>query len=225
MEPPAGYGHEDIRDEKAKVLRAMPPLRPNDVIRGQFAGYTDEPGVAEDSAVETFVALRAHVDTWRWAGVPFFIRAGKRLPVTATEVLTRLRRPPKAIAGRGEDAGEANYVRFRLSPDIAISLGARIKAAGETMTGTDIELALHEQPGPAGLAPYERLLGGAMDGDASLFAREDEVEAAWAVVDAVLGDVTPLHGYQPVTWGPEQAANLTLHHAGWHDPPSGQAGK
>ncbi|MFV5994235.1 glucose-6-phosphate dehydrogenase [Streptomyces sp. NPDC056231] len=225
MEPPAGYGHEDIRDEKAKVLRAIPPLRPDDVIRGQFAGYTDEPGVAEDSAVETFVALRAHVDTWRWAGVPFFIRAGKRLPVTATEVLTRLRRPPKAIAGRGEDAGEANYVRFRLSPDISISLGARIKAAGETMTGTDIELALHEQPGPAGLAPYERLLGGAMDGDASLFAREDEVEAAWAVVDAVLGDVTPLHGYQPVTWGPEEAANLTVHHAGWHDPPSGQAGK
>jgi glucose-6-phosphate 1-dehydrogenase len=225
MEPPAGYGHEDIRDEKTKVLRAIPPLRPDDVIRGQFADYTDEPGVAEDSAVETFVALRAHVDTWRWAGVPVFIRAGKRLPVTATEVLTRLRRPPKAIAGLGRDAGEANYVRFSLSPDIAISLGARIKAEGEAMTGTDVELALHEQPGPAGLAPYERLLGGAMDGDASLFAREDAVEAAWAVVDAVLDDATPLHRYQPGTWGPDHAANLTARHDGWHDPRPAQAGK
>jgi glucose-6-phosphate 1-dehydrogenase len=225
MEPPAGYGREDIRDEKAKVLRAIPPLRPDDVIRGQFSGYTDEPGVAEESAVETFVALRAHVDTWRWAGVPFFIRAGKRLPVTATEVLTRLRRPPKAIAGRGEGAGGANYMRFRLSPDIAISLGARVKAAGEAMTGTDVELALHEQPGPAELAPYERLLGDAMNGDASLFAREDEVEASWAVVDAVLGDATPLHPYQPGTWGPEQAAKLTARHGGWHDPRPARAGE
>ncbi|MFE7974404.1 glucose-6-phosphate dehydrogenase [Streptomyces shenzhenensis] len=224
IEPPAGYGHEDIRDEKAKVLRAMPPLRPDDVIRGQFSGYTDEPEVAEDSAVETFVALRAHVDTWRWAGVPFFIRAGKRLPVTATEVLARLRRPPEAIAGR-EDAAEANYVRFRLTPDIAISLGARIKAAGEAMTGTGVELALHEQPGPAELAPYDRLLGQAIDGDASLFAREDAVEAAWAVVDAVLDDATPLHHYQPGTWGPEQAAGLTAHHGGWHDPRPAEAGK
>ncbi|MFB7108643.1 glucose-6-phosphate dehydrogenase (NADP(+)) [Streptomyces sp. NPDC056291] len=223
MEPPAGYGHEDIRDEKAKVLRAMPPLRPDDVIRGQFSGYTDEPGVAADSAVETFVALRAHVDTWRWAGVPFFIRAGKRLPVTATEVLARLRRPPEAIAG-GQDVGEANYVRFRLTPDIAISLGARVKAAGETMTGTGVELALHEQPGPAKLAPYDRLLGDAFDGDASLFAREDAVEAAWTVVDAVLDDATPLQRYEPGTWGPEQAADLTARHGGWHDPHSAEAG-
>ncbi|MFE7214102.1 glucose-6-phosphate dehydrogenase [Streptomyces sp. NPDC001698] len=224
MEPPAGYGHEDIRDEKAKVLRAMPPLRPDDVIRGQFSGYTDEPGVAEDSAVETFVALRAHVDTWRWAGVPFFIRAGKHLPVTATEVLARLRRPPEAIAG-GRDVGDANYLRFRLTPDIAISLGARIKTAGATMTGTDVELALHEQPGPAELAPYDRLLGDAFDGDASLFAREDAVEAAWTVVDGVLGDATPLHRYEPGTWGPEQAADLTARHGGWHDPRSAEAGK
>ncbi|MDR0342662.1 MAG: glucose-6-phosphate dehydrogenase [Nocardiopsaceae bacterium] len=224
MEPPAGYGHEDIRDEKAKVLRAIPPLRPSDVIRGQFSGYTDEPGVAKDSAAETFVALRAHVDTWRWGGVPFFIRAGKRLPVTATEVLARLRRPPDANAGRDGD-GEANYVRFRLSPDIAISLGARIKAVGETMTGTDVELALHEQPGPAQLAPYDRLLGDAMDGDASRFAREDAVEAAWTVVGSVLGDATPPHRYQPGTWGPEQAASLTARHGGWRDPRSAEAEK
>ena len=224
MEPPAGYGHEDIRDEKSKVLRAIPPLRPNDVIRGQFSGYTGEPGVAEDSAVETFAALRAHVDTWRWAGVPFFIRAGKRLPVTATEVLARLHQPPEAIAG-GEDAGETNYVRFRLSPDIAISLGARIKAAGQAMKGTGVELALHEERGLAELAPYDRLLGDAMDGDASLFAREDAVEAAWAVVDPVLGGTTPLHRYQPGTWGPEEAADLTARHGGWHDPRSAEAGK
>jgi glucose-6-phosphate 1-dehydrogenase len=224
MEPPAGYGHEDIRDEKTKVLRAIPPLRRGAVIRGQFDGYTDDPGVAKDSTVETFVALRAHVDTWRWAGVPFFIRAGKRLPVTATEVLARLRRPPQAIAG-GNDAGEANYVRFRLSPDIAISLGARVKAPGEAMTGTDVELAFCEQPGSADLAPYERLLGGAMLGDASLFARQDAVEAAWAVVDAVLGDAVPLCRYQPGTWGPGQAAGLTARHGGWHDPRTAEAGK
>lgn len=224
MEPPAGYGNKDIRDEKAKVLRAMPPLGPDDVIRGQFSGYTNEPGVAEDSTVETFVALRAYVDTWRWAGVPFFIRAGKRLPVTATEVVARLHGPPAAIAG-DEDAGEANYVRFRLTPDTAISFGARVKAPGEAMTGTDLELAVHEQPAPAELAPYERLLGDAMNGDASRFAREDAVEAAWAVVDAVLGDATPLWRYEPGTWGPEQAADLTADRGGWHDPRATEAGK
>lgn len=217
MEPPAGYGHQDIRDEKVKVLRAIPPLRPRDVIRGRFAGYTDEPGVAKDSTVETFVALQARVETWRWAGVPFFIRAGKRLPVTATEVLVRLRCPPEAI-GDVKGRFPANYLRFALSPDIAISIGARVKAPGEAMTDTDVELALHSQPGSAELAPYERLLGDALDGDASLFAREDAVEAAWAVVDPVLGDVTPLHPYQPGTWGPEQARDLAAAHGGWQDP-------
>jgi len=222
MEPPAGYGHEDIRDEQTKVLRAMPPLRPDSVIRGQFSGYTRERGVAEQSTVETFVALRAHVHTWRWAGVPFFIRAGKRLPVTATEVLARLRQVPEAIADRTE-ARETNYMRFRVSPDIAISLGARVKAAGEAMTGTGVELTLQEQLGPAELAPYERLLGDAMDGNASLFAREDAVEAAWTVVDPVLGDASPLHRYQPGTWGPEQAAGLVARHGGWLDPRPAEA--
>ncbi len=217
MEPPAGYGHQDIRDEKVKVLRAIPPLRPRDVIRGQFAGYTDEPGVAKDSTAETFVALRARVETWRWAGVPFFIRAGKRLPVTATEVLVRLRRPPEAI-GDARHSRPANYLRFALNPDITISVGARVKAPGEAMTGTDVELALHSQPGSAELAPYERLLGDALEGDASLFAREDAVEAAWAVVDPVLGRAAPLHAYQPGTWGPEQAQDLVASHDGWRDP-------
>jgi glucose-6-phosphate 1-dehydrogenase len=223
MEPPAGYGHQDIRDEKVKVLRAMPPLRRGNVIRGQFTGYTGERGVAADSTVETFVALRARVDTWRWAGVPFFIRAGKRLPVTATEVLIRLRRPPAAIgdANRGH---RPNYLRFALSPDITISFGARVKAPGEAMTGADVELALHSQPSSAELAPYARLLGDALHGDASLFAREDAVEAAWAVVDPVLGDAGPLHRYEPGTWGPEQATALMARHDGWHDPHSQGAG-
>ena len=205
MEPPPGYGHEDIRDETAKALRAIPPLRRDAMVRGQFTGYTNEDGVARDSTVETFAALRARVDTWRWAGVPFFIRAGKRLPVIATEVVARLRRPPEAMWG-SQDAGSANYLRFRLTPDIAISLGARVKAPGEAMAGTDLEPALHERTGPAELAPYERLLGDAMNGDALLFAREDAVEAAWAVVDPVLDDATALRRYEPGTWGPEQAA-------------------
>jgi glucose-6-phosphate 1-dehydrogenase len=216
MEPSAGYGHEDIRDEKAKVLRAIPPLRPEAVVRGQFSGYRDEDGVAKDSTVETFAALRAHVDTWRWAGVPFFIRAGKRLPTTATEVVARLRRPPEAVLG--QDRGAPNHLRFTLSPDIAISLGARVKAPGEAMAGRQVELSVHEQPGSAELAPYERLLGDALAGDASLFARQDSVEAAWAVVDRVLDDATPLHRYQPGTWGPAEAAALMAHHGGWHDP-------
>jgi glucose-6-phosphate 1-dehydrogenase len=223
MEPPAGYGHEDIREEKAKVLRAMPPLRAASVVRGQFDGYLDEQGVAEGSTVETFVALRAHVDTWRWSGVPFFIRAGKRLPTTATEVVVRLHRPPEAVLG--SEPGPANQVCFSLSPDIAISLGARVKAPGEAMSGRDVELTLHEQQGGAELAPYERLLGDALRGDASLFAREDAVEAAWAVVNGVLDDATPLHVYQPGTWGPGEARQLTAHAGGWHDPARAGGGR
>jgi glucose-6-phosphate 1-dehydrogenase len=220
MEPPAGYGHQDIRDEKAKVLRAMPPLRARDVTRGQYAGYTDEDGVAAGSTVETYTALRAYVDTWRWAGVPFFIRAGKRLPVTATEVLVRLRRPPAATGA--SNGHPPNYLRFALSPDISISLGATVKIPGEAMNGADVELALHEQRGSAELAPYERLLEDALKGDASLFAREDAVEAAWAVVEPVLGDAVPLRRYQPGTWGPEQARSLMAGHGGWYDPRPGR---
>ena len=221
MEPPAGYGHQDIRDEKAKVLRAMPPLHARDVIRGQYAGYTDEDAVAPGSTTETYAALRAWVDTWRWAGVPFFIRAGKRLPVTATEVLVRLRRPPAATGGANRHP--PNYLRFALSPDISISLGATVKAPGEAMKGIGKELVLHEQSGSAELAPYERLLGDAFKGDASLFAREDAVEAAWAVVEPVLGDAVSLCRYQPGTWGPEQARDLMAGHGGWRDPDPGQA--
>lgn len=217
MEPPAGHGHEDIRDEKAKVLRSIPPVRPASVVRGQFAGYRDEEGVDEHSRVETFVALRLHVDTWRWAGVPFYIRTGKCLPVTATQVTVRLRRPPATVLGATQSV-PPNYLRFTLTPDTAISLGANVKAPGQALVGREVELAFHEKPGGADLAPYERLLGDALGGDASLFAREDAVEAAWAVVDDVLHADTPLHSYEPGTWGPEAAAVLTANDGGWYDP-------
>ncbi|GIF75834.1 glucose-6-phosphate dehydrogenase [Asanoa siamensis] len=218
MEPPGGYGHQDIRDEKTKVLRAMPPLRRNDVVRGQFAGYTDVEGVASGSTVETFVALRAHVDTWRWAGVPFYIRAGKMLPVTATEVLVRLRRPPAALAGTDHDH-PPNHVRFKLGPDGAISLGVTVKApGGESMRGTDVELAALDRPMEPDLPPYQRLLGDALDGDASLFTTQRGVEAAWSIVEPVIDDSTAPHVYQPGTWGPDEASALTASHGGWYDP-------
>ncbi len=217
MEPPAGYGHEDIRDETAKVLRAMPTLRPSQVVRGQFAGYRQEDGVSPGSDVETFAALRLHVDTWRWAGVPFYIRAGKCLPVTATEVLVRLRKPPEAVLGESRTS-PPNHIRFRLSPDIAIALASRIKQPGEAMVGQDVELAFHEVSAPTALAPYERLLGDALAGDASIFARQDAVEAAWRVVDKVLDGATAAHPYEPGTWGPVEADKLMRDHGGWHDP-------
>ncbi|MEV0718087.1 glucose-6-phosphate dehydrogenase [Asanoa sp. NPDC050611] len=220
MEPPAGYGHQDVRDEKIKVLRAIPPLRRNDVVRGQFAGYRDEPGVATGSTVETFVALRAHVDTWRWAGVPFFVRAGKCLPVTATEVVVRLRRPPATLTAADRDH-PPNHVRFRLSPEGVISLGVTVRAPGETMSGADVELAALDRPAVADVPPYERLLGDALVGDASLFTTEPGVEAAWAVVDPVLEDHTAPISYDTATWGPEPARNLMSAHGGWHDPVRG----
>jgi glucose-6-phosphate 1-dehydrogenase len=223
MEPPPGYGHQDLRDERVKALRAMPPLRPEAVVRGQFGGYRNEPGVAPGSTVETFVALRVDIDTWRWAGVPFFIRAGKRLATTTTEVMVRLRRPPEALWPDGRGA-TPNHLRFELSPDIAISLGARVKMPGEKMIGTEVELAMLQQPCPEAITPYERLLGDAMSGDPSLFARQDAVEAAWEVVDPVLDDASPLYSYEPGSWGPSEAKRLTIRHGGWHDPnPRGPA--
>lgn len=222
MEPPAGYGHEDLRDEKAKVLRAIPTIRPAAVIRGQFNGYRDEKGVAPDSSVETFAALRLHVDTWRWAGVPFYIRAGKCMPVTATEVVVHLRKPPEAVLGESRSA-PPNHLRFRLSPEIAIALAARVKVPGAAMVGQDVELAFHEAASPADVAPYERLLGDAMKGDASAFAREDAVEAAWRLVDKVLDNATPVHPYEPGTWGPAEADALVKEHGGWDDPAATEA--
>lgn len=213
MEPPSGV--DAVRDGKAKVLEAMRTLRPADVVRGQFRGYRDEAGVAPESTVETFAAVRAHVDNWRWQGVPFLIRAGKELPVTALEVLAELWRPP--VHDR-HDQGKQNYVRFRLSPDVSISFGARVKRPGEKPVGEDIELFASRSPSGDELAPYERLLGDAMEGDQSLFAREDSVEAAWRAVDPILGDAVPVREYEPGTWGPAEASKIVKGVGKWHDP-------
>jgi glucose-6-phosphate 1-dehydrogenase len=216
IDPPAANETVCIRDEKIRVMRAMRPLDRNSVVRGQFQGYRKEPGVSPGSKVETYAAVRLYVDNWRWAGVPFCIRAGKYLPVTATEVLITLKRPPHSVFGEVV-APHANYFRFRLGPDFIISLGARIKVAGEEMVGEEIELVAHEQSSEE-MSPYERLLGDAMCGDAALFNREDAVEAAWRVVDPVLGDVTPVHEYGQNTWGPSEADAIAADIGGWHNP-------
>jgi glucose-6-phosphate 1-dehydrogenase len=215
-DPPAGHDAEASRDEKARIFQAMRSLGPWDVVRGQFAGYRKEHGVSPDSSVETFAAARLTIDTWRWADVPFFLRAGKCLPVTTTEVMVTLKRPPQAVFGPIEP-GESNYVRFRLSPNVVIALGARAKVPGEAMTGEEVELIAHHQTADE-MAPYERLLGDAMHGDASLFAREDSVEEAWRVVDPILGNVTPVYPYEPNTWGPDEANALVAGEGGWHNP-------
>jgi glucose-6-phosphate 1-dehydrogenase len=215
MEPPSG-GHADpIRSRKVDLVQAIKPVRPGDVVRGQFTGYRDEEGVAADSTVETFAALRLRVDTWRWAGVPFLLRAGKSLPVTATEVVVRLKPPPRQTFTREKPHG--TLLRFRLSPDVMISIGARVKAPGEGLVGEDAELVVREESGD-GLPPYQRLLADAMHGDQALFARQDDVEAAWKVVDGVLGDATPVHPYEPGSWGPPEADALAARLGGWHEP-------
>ncbi|HUX88843.1 MAG TPA: glucose-6-phosphate dehydrogenase [Chloroflexota bacterium] len=216
MEAPPGHDPDAIRDERARIIRAIRPLAPADVVRGQFHGYRDEPGVSPTSPVETFAALRLHVDTWRWAGVPFYIRAGKSLPVTATEVLVSLKHPPHVIFNENEPS-RANYLRFRLSPNVLISLGARAKVPGEMLVGEEVELIARHHQGDE-MMPYERLLGDAMRGDPSLFARQDAVEAAWRVVDPILGDATPVHEYAPNTWGPPEAEGLFINDGGWHNP-------
>ena len=216
MDAPVGHDQEAVRDEKARVFKAMRPLRPQDVVRGQFRGYRTEEGVAPDSQVETFAALRLHIDTWRWAGVPFYIRAGKCLPLTATEVFVELARPPQVVFGEAESRG-ANTVHFRLGPDVFIALDARAKKPGEAMVGEEVELVARHQAGDD-MAPYERLLGDALRGDASFFAREDNVEAAWRVVDPVLGTVTPVHEYEPQTWGPAEADRIIAREGGWRNP-------
>jgi len=217
MEPPLTTYHESIRDEQVKVFRSIRPLSPADLVRGQFRGYRSEPDVAPESTVETFAALRLHVDSWRWDGVPFFIRAGKCLPVTATEVVVTLKRPPL----RQVTADARNTLRFRLSPDIAITLGARVKRPGDQMVSEAADLKLVHHPSGDELGDYERLLVDAMAGDAMLFAREDAVETAWGIVEPILGNATPVHEYAPGTWGPDAADALTSDVGGWHAPAAG----
>ncbi|MGD0115851.1 MAG: glucose-6-phosphate dehydrogenase [Dehalococcoidia bacterium] len=215
IEAPTGNDREGVRSEKARIFTAMRPLSASDVVRGQYRGYRDEDGVARGSRVETFAAVRLWIDTWRWAGVPFYVRAGKRLPVTATEVMVTLKPPPEGVFGEVEP-DQPNYLRFRLSPNFAISLGTRIKRPGEAMVGEEAELVARHHHADE-MQPYERLLGDAMRGDPSLFAREDSVEAAWRVVDPVLSLDAPLV-YEPGTWGPSDAAMIVAGDEGWHNP-------
>src|SRR5712692_9503306 len=221
MEPPSGNNHEAARDEKARIFKAMRPLDPTDVVFGQYRGYLQEDGVSPKSRVETFAAVKLYLDTWRWAGVPFYIRVGKCLPETANEILVELKTPPQAVFGEIEPP-QSNYYRFRLSPDVLISLGARAKVPGEAMWGEGVELIVRSHPANE-IPPYERLLGDAMRGDPALFVREDAVEAAWSVVDPVLGSVTPVYEYAPNTWGPPEADRIVEGDGGWHNPVLTQA--
>ena len=216
MEPPVNSGSDEMSDEKVQVLRALRPLSRSDVVRGQFQGYQDEPGVAPGSPVETFAAVRLFVDTWRWKDVPFFIRAGKHLPVRATEVVARFRRPPVALFDEVSQA-DSNSLRFRVGPQVSIGIGARRKAPGDRMVGESVELnALDDTTDD--MLPYERLIGDAMNGRRQLFTRQDASELAWRVVDPVLDLKDPPAPYQPGTWGPAEAMRDFAPPGGWVDP-------
>jgi glucose-6-phosphate 1-dehydrogenase len=222
MDAPSSGHPETLRDQKARLLEAIQPINPKDVVRGQFSGYRDEPGVAADSRVETFAAVRLQIDNPRWAGVPFYIRTGKRLPVTCTEVLVAMKAPPRTAFG--EEVERPNYVRFRLGPEAAIALGVRSKTAGEAMVGHEVEL-LASQGVTDEMDAYARLLGDAMKGDPMLFARQDAVEAEWRIVTPILTSPMPPHEYQAGSWGPAEADRLVAHSGGWHEPHSPSAKK
>jgi glucose-6-phosphate 1-dehydrogenase len=218
MEPPVGPEVDALRDAKEKVFGAMRSLKEDDIVRGQYDGYRQEDGVAPDSDVETYAAVRLFIDSWRWADVPFYIRAGKKLPVTVTEVCVELHRPPQRVFADYEELPrDTNYLRFRLNPNIQIALGARAKAPGEGFMGRLVELAISDDR-PDEVTAYERLLGDAMEGENLLFAREDGVEAAWRVIDHVIYHHHKAIPYQPSTWGPPQAEGLVHDADGWHDP-------
>jgi glucose-6-phosphate 1-dehydrogenase len=217
MEAPSSTYAEAIRDEQAKVLRTVRHMSPNDIIRGQFRGYRDEPGVARDSPVATYAALRLNVDSWRWDGVPFFVRSGKTLKTTTTEVFVEFKLPPQVVFTEATPS-IGNYVRFRLAPQVTIGLGARAKRPGEGMGGRPVELSVVEQPVETRLGDYERLLGDAIAGDATLFARQDVVEAAWAIVDPLIQNPGPMFEYEPGSWGPPQADRLVAEVGGWNTP-------
>jgi glucose-6-phosphate 1-dehydrogenase len=220
MEPPIGSSPDALRDEKVKVLKAIRPLRAESVVRGQFRGYREEPGVAPGSEVETFSAVRLCIDSWRWADVPFLIRTGKCMPLTATEVLVRLRLPPQRVFSCVEISEHpANYFRFRLGPEVEIALGAEILASGDMPAGTgeSVELfACRDRHGM--IEPYDRLLSDAMEGDPLLFARQDEVEVAWSIVDPILRDPSPVREYDRGSWGPSQADAMAAPFGGWAAP-------
>lgn len=215
MEPPVRTDSESIRDEKVKVLRAMPPLETTNLVRGQFRGYRQEPGVAADSQVETFAAMKLEVDSWRWRGVPFYLRAGKNLPVTCTEVVVRLRKPPTMYENYDL---KSNYVRIRISPDIAFALGMMVVKPNDESQGVCVESITGRHPQAGEVDAYERLLGDAMAGDATLFAREDYVEEAWRIVDPALKAGSPVYEYEPGAWGPPEVDQFVLPAEGWQAP-------
>jgi glucose-6-phosphate 1-dehydrogenase len=215
MEPSVRTDSESIRDEKAKVLKAIPPLDANSIVRGQFRGYKAEKGVAADSKTETFAALRLEINSWRWQGVPFYIRAGKCLPVTSMEVLVRLRRPPQIFP---TDGIRPNHFRFRISPEVTMALGMMVKSPGDEARGELLEMIATRGNRADEMDAYERLLQDAMAGDATLFAREDYVEEAWRIVDPVLKANTPVFEYEPGTWGPAQVDEKILPADGWDNP-------
>jgi glucose-6-phosphate 1-dehydrogenase len=216
MEPPVRTDSESIREEKVKVLQAIEPLRADDVVRGQFRGYRSEKGVAPGSKTETFVALRLGINSWRWQGVPFYIRAGKCLPVTCTELMIRLRRPPDIFGGAG--AIQPNHFRFRISPDVTIAHGMMVKSPDAALSGEPVELVALDHGSANEMDAYERVLGDAMTGDATLFAREDYVEEAWRIVDPVLQAGTPVYEYEPGAWGPAEVHQRIAPADGWNDP-------
>jgi len=216
MDPPAGHEPEAMQAEKLRLFRAMRPLDPNEVVRGQFKGYRDEPGVAKDSQIETFAALRLHIDTWRWAEVPFYIRAGKCLPLNATEVTVTLKRPPLAVFDPNDEM-PANYFRLRLSPEVVISEGALVKRNGERMRGEPVELVARHRS-EIEKSPYERLLGDAIRGDTSLFTQDACVEAAWQVVEPALKIGQPVLEYEPGSWGPAASARIVNGGDAWQNP-------
>jgi len=215
MEPPVRTDSESIRDEKVKVLKAIPSLEMKNLVRGQFSGYLQEKGVNPDSKMETFAALRLEIDSWRWKGVPFYIRAGKNLPVTSTETLGRFRKPPSVVP---DSALSRNHLRFRISPEMTIAIGTTVLAQGDTMTGENVEMVASRHPRPEEMEAYERVLGDAMSGDSTLFAREDYVEEAWRIVDAVLKADTPVYPYGKGTWGPSEVEQAVSPPGGWHNP-------
>jgi len=216
MDAPTSHDAEAMRSEKLRLLRAIRPLDPKEVVRGQFRGYRSEQGVAKKSQVETFAAMRLHIDTWRWDGVPFYIRAGKEMPVTCTEVFVDLKRPPLDVFDKIAPR-DSNYFRFRLSPDVVIAAGVRVKKPGEAMRGENVELIARAQPRRVRL-PYARLLGDALRGDAELFGRDDGIEAAWRIIDPALNDAEKVIQYNPGTWGPKAVDELTAGEEGWHNP-------
>ena len=212
MEPPPGLDPEMGRDERVKVLKGIAPLQPEHVVRGQFIGYRDEPGVRADSTVETYVALKLWINSWRWKGVPFYIRAGKRLPATSTEVVVKLRQAPAVFT---EEAPPANYFRFQVTPTQTIAIGSFVKLPGDVLRGESVELTVSEHADAAETSAYEELLTDAMRGISARFARQDYVEEAWRIVDPVLDDATPVYAYEPGTWGPPGAERIVAPDGGW----------